>query len=100
MSEGWIKTDRGWRKRYGPPRDEIRPGNYPCPRIATDTMDLTEHVDGKFYDSKSAYRAVTKANGMVEVGNDPARFRKPEKPKTDPKARREAVERATAQVLG
>lgn len=99
MAEGWIKTDRGWRKRYGPPRVETRPGDFPCPRVITDTMEPTEHVDGKFYDSKSAFRAVTKANGMIEVGNDPARLRKPEKPKADPKARRAAVEKAISQVL-
>lgn len=100
MSDGWIKTERGWRKSYGPPQEAVKPGNYPCPRLVLDTMDLTEHVDGNFYDSKSAFRAVTKAQGLVEVGNDSARLRKPEKPKADPKQRREAVERATAKVLG
>ena len=77
MSDGWVKTDRGWIKRYGPPPTPVARGSFPCPRIASDTMDLTEHVDGKFYDSKSKFRAVTKAHVCVEVGNDPARLRRP-----------------------
>lgn len=99
MSDGWIKTDRGWRKSYGPERkpSDAR-SDLACPRVSTDTMDLTEHVDGRFYDSKSQYRAVTKANGMVEVGNDPARLRKPGKPKADPNKRRDDVKKAIAQA--
>lgn len=70
MSDGWIKTDRGWRKSYGPPAEHVAPGNYPCPRVITDTMPLTEHIDGRQYDSKSEFRKVTKANGCIEVGNE------------------------------
>ena len=64
--------------------------------VVGDGMDPTEHVDGKFYDSKSAYRAVTKAHGMIEVGNDPARFKTPARQdvKADPRQRREAVQKA------
>lgn len=68
-----------------------------CPMISTDTMDPVEHVDGKFYTSKSAYRAVTKAHGYVEVGNDPARHRREPPPKPDRKAIKEAVAKAIAQ---
>lgn len=100
MSDGWEKTERGWRKVYSAPQTEVARGDYPCPRVFTDTMPLTEHVDGKSYDSKSAYRAVTKAHGYVEVGNDPARLRKPVKPKADPVKRRAAVQKAVAQVIG
>jgi len=96
---GWVKTERGWRKLYGPVRTPAPArSDLACPRVATDTMDLTEHVDGKFYDSKSQFRAVTKANGMIEVGNDPARLRPIQRPKADPKARREAVAKAVAQA--
>lgn len=97
--DGWEKTDRGWRKTYSRPQTPVAPGDFPCPRVMTDTMDLTEHVDGRFYDSKSAYRAVTKANGLIEVGDDPARLRQKAKPRSDPKKRRQAVEKAVAQVL-
>ena len=33
-------------------------------------MDPVEQVDGKYYTSKSAFRAVGKANGLTEVGNE------------------------------
>ena len=101
MSDGWEKTDRGWRKVYSA-RTTYAQGNphLACPRVISDSMDLTEHVDGKHYDSKSAFRAVTRREGYVEVGNDPARLKPIEKPKVDPKVRRDAIEKATAQVLG
>ena len=95
--EGWIKTDRGWRKTYGPARSQVAPGNYPCPRVITDTMPLTEHVDGRHYDSKSAFRAVTKEKGFEEVGNDASRFRAPEAPKRDTSTVDAAIHRAIAQ---
>ena len=39
--------------------------------IATDSMDAVAHpCNGRKYDSKSAFRATTKAFGCVEVGND------------------------------
>lgn len=99
-ADGWEKTDRGWRKSYSPAPDPVARGDFPCPRVFTDTMEPTQHVDGKHYTSKAAFRAVTKANGYVEVGNDPARLRKPQKPKADPEKRREAVKKAVAQVIG
>ena len=43
---------------------------------------------------------MTKREGFIEVGNDPARLRPAEKPKVDPAVRRAAIEKATAQVLG
>lgn len=57
----------------GGPKD-VRPvaprSNLACPMIVSDHMPAAEHVDGKFYESKSAYRRVTKANGLIEVGNE------------------------------
>ncbi|MDI9407810.1 MAG: hypothetical protein QM523_01025 [Candidatus Pacebacteria bacterium] len=98
--DGWEKTERGWRKVYSALPTPVAGSDFPCPRVITDHMDPVQHVDGKFYESKSAFRAVTKREGYIEVGNDPARLRKPERPKPDPKKRREAVEKAAAQVLG
>lgn len=98
MSE-WVRTERGTLvKRYGAAREYRAPASgLCCPRVITDTMDPTEHIDGKFYTSKSEFRAVTKANGMVEVGNDPARLRPPAPPQPNRAARREAVSKAVAQ---
>jgi hypothetical protein len=33
-------------------------------------MPETEQVDGKFYTSKSSFRAVGKSLGLIEVGNE------------------------------
>ena len=101
MSDGWERTERGWRKVYAA-REPVYRGNpaLACPRVISDSMDPTEHVDGRFYDSKSAFRAVTKREGYVEVGNDPARHKLIEKPQADPRQRRAAIEKATAHTLG
>lgn len=42
----------------------------PFPSVISDTMDATEQVDGKFYTSKRAFRAVGRALGLTEVGNE------------------------------
>lgn len=81
-------------KTYIPP---ARANGLAVPMVITDTMDPVEHVDGKFYTSKSQYRAVTKAHGYIEVGNDPARHKRQPKPKPDRKAIKEAVAKAVAQ---
>ena len=80
------------------PLAESKRSDFPTPFAVSDCMDPTEHIDGKHYTSKSQFRAVTKAHGCIEVGNDPSRHRKIERPKADPKARREAVAKAIAQA--
>lgn len=67
------------------------------PMVISDEMPPTEQVDGNFYTSKAAFRAVGRALGLTEVGNE-----KP-KPKTRATAahrvkaqRREALQRAVA----
>lgn len=97
--DGWGRTSRGTLvKRYGPPPTPVARGDFPTPRVIGDSMDPTEHIDGKFYDSKSAFRAVTKAAGCVEVGNDPARHKLIERPKIDHAARKQAVQKALTQA--
>lgn len=102
MTDGWFRNANGnLCKRYGPPPTPVARGNFPTPLVSSDTMSPLEHIDGKMYDSKAAFRAVTKAHGMVEVGNDPARLRNPTPPKASDadqkRARRAAVEKAVAQ---
>lgn len=95
---GWVRNERGnLVKRWGLPKGDAVRGSYPCPAIASDRMDPLQHVDGKMYDSKAAFRAVTKAQGYVEVGNDPARFNRPAPPKPDRAAIRDAVGKAISQ---
>jgi hypothetical protein len=45
-------------------------GDLPRPYVISDTMDPVEQVDGKFYTSKAAFRAVGRALGLTEVGNE------------------------------
>lgn len=42
----------------------------PVPHVISDTMPPTEQVDGRFYTSKRAFRAVGRALGLTEVGNE------------------------------
>ena len=44
--------------------------NLPVPFVISDEMPPTEQVDGKFYSSKAAFRAVGRAHGLTEVGNE------------------------------
>lgn len=90
----WIRTDDG-REVYRRIREPVvaRSG-LPCPQIITDEMPPTEQVDGKFYTSKSTYRAVGRANGLIEVGNEKFTPRKRTKP--DGKAIDDAISRALA----
>lgn len=81
------------------PSSESKRGAVPLPGVVTDSMPALQHVDGKYYDSKSAFRRVTKAHGYIEVGNDPARLRHAPAPrKPDPKEIRETIEKAAARV--
>jgi hypothetical protein len=60
-------------------------------------MAPTEQVDGKFYTSKAAFRAIGRALGLTEVGNEKL---KPKKRSTDTpevkRKRREALHVAAA----
>jgi hypothetical protein len=40
-----------------------------APHVITDSMPATEQVDGRFYESKRAFRAVGRSLGLTEVGN-------------------------------
>jgi hypothetical protein len=66
-----------------------------APMLIADEMPATQHMaDGKFYTSKRRFRTVTRAHGCIEVGNDPAMFRRQPKPGPDRKAIKAALARA------
>lgn len=80
------------RERPPPARSDL-----PCPYVISDTMEPTEQVDGKFYTSKREFRAVGRALGLVEVGNE--KLPPKQRASLDPKnirARREALQCAIA----
>lgn len=103
MTRGtWVYRNGSLVEKGGPL--DVRPlgqrSDLPCPMIMGDSMPACEHVDGKFYDSKSAYRAVTKANGLTEVGNEKLSHTRPKMSKAErAKGIDAAVERAVARVL-
>jgi hypothetical protein len=66
---------------------KIARSNLPLPYVISDIMDPVEQVDGRFYTSKREFRAVGKAHGLIEVGNE-----KPKPRTTRPSQTREAKE--------
>jgi hypothetical protein len=71
----------------------VKPEVVAGPYIQQDSMPPTWHpADGQFYDSKSAFRAVTKAAGCVEVGSD-SHSKAPPKERVD-KVSNNTIERA------
>ena len=94
----WFDIGDGRKVFRRVPREIKARSHLPTPYVISDTMDPTEHLDGKLYDSKSRYRKVTKEHGCVEVGNDPARFRKKLAPRPDRKAIRETIKAASQRV--
>jgi hypothetical protein len=70
------------------------------PYVISDEMPLTEQVDGRFYTSKQKFRAVGRALGLTEVGNDPQRFRRKTRSsdsRENRTARHAALQRAAAE---
>jgi hypothetical protein len=55
-------------------------------------------ADGGTYTSKRKFRAITKAHGCVEVGNDPAMIRRQERQKPDRVAIQAAISRALSRA--
>lgn len=54
------------RKEPAPPARS----SLPAPTVISDEMPPTEQVDGVFYTSKRAFRAIGRAQGLTEVGNE------------------------------
>jgi hypothetical protein len=64
-----IEVEPGkWRVK----REELRQkrSHLPLPFVISDHMDPVEQVDGRFYTSKAAFRAVGRAHGLTEVGTE------------------------------
>jgi hypothetical protein len=71
----------------------------PLPYLISDTMEPTEQVDGRYYTSKSAFRAVGRAHGLTEVGNEKMKPKQRATLSTQVKTeRREAIKAAIEQV--
>jgi hypothetical protein len=75
-----------WTSR--PPEQNRARSDLPLPHVISDTMPPTEQVDGRFYTSKRAFRAVGRSLGLTEVGTERP---KPRKRYEDKAGRREAL---------
>ena len=78
--------------KHGPGYVGINRGPY----VISDTMDAVEQVDGKFYTSKSQFRAVGRSLGLIEVGTE--KF-KPRQRASSDRAAKEARVRAIRKAL-
>jgi hypothetical protein len=78
-----------WRVKKHRVNKKLRGENVSLPFVISDSMPPTEQVDGRFYESKSAFRAVGKANGLIEVGNEKPKPRVRPSAAPDAKARRQ-----------
>jgi hypothetical protein len=72
----------------------------PMPMVISDTMDPLEQVDGKFYTSKREYRAVGRAHGLTEVGNEKPKLRttRPSQTREEKDRRRASLKKAVERV--
>jgi hypothetical protein len=67
------------------------------PSVISDTMEPLKHMGtGRVLDSKSKFRADTRASGCVEVGNDPAALRA--RPTPEPEGVHMDVKRAMEEL--
>lgn len=93
----WFKLDDGREVFRKVEEHQPKRSSLPAPHFISDTMPETQHpCNGKHYTSKAEFRRVTRMNGCVEVGNDPARLNPHTKPKPDRKKIRDALAKATA----
>jgi hypothetical protein len=58
------------RFRFVRPTTPPARSDLPLPYVISDEMDPVEQVDGRYYTSKRQYRAVGRAHGLTEVGNE------------------------------
>ena len=80
------------------PAEPPKRGDLPRPYVISDNMEPTEQVDGRFYTSKRAFRAVGRQLGLIEVGNEKLPPKQRASIQKDAKrARRQSIQKALAQ---
>lgn len=82
------------------PRHKAARSHLSLPYVISDCMPETEQVDGKFYTSKRAFRAVGRSLGLTEVGNEKLKPKTRASASADVKTeRRRAIKRAVEKVM-
>lgn len=99
--ERYCKVCGGWHDPEAWPHncapEQALRSSIPAPMVVCDTMDpVRSQLDGRMYTSKSALRRTYKDAGVIEVGNDPARHRKPAPLKPDREAIKASIQKAKA----
>lgn len=81
-------------------RQNFARSEHPVPYVISDIMPPTEQVDGRFYTSKSAFRAVGRANGLTEVGTEKLthNVKRASSTTAQKEARRQTLRKAMEQV--
>ena len=87
-----------WRVQRTPPN--FARSEHSLPYVISDSMPAVEQVDGRFYESKSAFRAVGKKLGLIEVGNEKPKLKttRASTSQAQEAARVQAVKKAMEQV--
>lgn len=79
VCRGWHDLDRPWPDNCRPERNLAR-SDLPTPQLIRDGLDsVWNPVDGKVYDSKSAYYGAVRRAGCEIAGNDSSVARAHEK---------------------
>ena len=89
-----------WRVKRTP--QHFARSEHPVPYVISDSMPATEQIDGKFYTSKRAFRAVGRAAGLTEVGTEKLTHNVTRASTTTAAktSRREAVQKAISVIRG
>jgi hypothetical protein len=74
-------------------RTEPARSDLPVPFVISDEMPPTEQVDGRYYTSKAAFRAVGRAHGLTEVGTEKVKPKR--RTSIDPTVKRQRREALT-----
>ena len=76
-------------------RTQVARSSLPMPFVIADEMPPVEQVDGRYYTSKALYRAVGRAHGLTEVGNEKPKLKRRETNRREVKeARRRSLRTA------
>lgn len=87
--------------RWRVKRERLRPvrsDTLPLPYVISDIMEPTEQVDGNFYTSKRAFRAVGRSHGLIEIGTEklPTTKSRATDDKSTRQKRRQSLQKAVA----